>query len=54
MTEITKQQAKRFILTKQGLIGSYRFTGKKGALDYTDRRDASSSTRWMYAERTPN
>lgn len=34
MTEITKQQAKRFILTKQGLIGSCRFTGKKGALDY--------------------
>lgn len=34
MTEITKQQAKRFILTKQGLIGPYRFTGKKGALDY--------------------
>ncbi len=34
MTEISKQQAKRFILTKQGLIGSYRFTGKKGALDY--------------------
>ena len=31
---ITKQQAGRFILAKQGLIGSYRFVGKAGAYDY--------------------
>ena len=31
---ITKQQAAQFILSKQGLIGAYRFTGKTGAYDY--------------------
>ena len=31
---ITKQQAARFILAKQGLTGSYRFIGKEGAYDY--------------------
>lgn len=34
MRIITKQQATRFILIKQGLIGPYRFTGKGGAYDY--------------------
>ena len=34
MLTITKQQAAQFILVKQGLIGSYRFTGKAGAYDY--------------------
>ncbi len=34
MLTITKQQAGRFILAKQGLIGSYRFIGKSGAYDY--------------------
>ena len=34
MLTITKQQATQFILAKQGLIGSYRFTGKAGAYDY--------------------
>ncbi len=34
MMTITKQQAARFILAKQGLIGSYRFAGKSGAYDY--------------------
>ena len=31
---ITKQQAGRFILAKQGLIGSYKFIGKTGAYEY--------------------
>lgn len=31
---ITKQQARQFILAKQGLIGKYRFVGKSGALDF--------------------
>ena len=31
---ITRQQARQFILSKQGLIGSYRFAGKDGAYDY--------------------
>ena len=31
---ITKQQARQFILAKQGLIGAYRFCGKEGAYDY--------------------
>ena len=30
----TKEQARRFILLKHGLIGSYRFEGKSGALEY--------------------
>ena len=34
MLTITKQQAKQFILAKQGLIGSYHFVGKTGAYDY--------------------
>ena len=34
MLTITKQQAAQFILSKQGLIGSYIFTGKEGAYDY--------------------
>ena len=34
MITITKQQARQFILLKQGLIGTYRFTGKAGALAY--------------------
>ena len=34
MITITKQQARQFILAKQGLIGSYRFSGKDGALEY--------------------
>lgn len=34
MQTITKQQARQFILAKQGLIGSYRFIGKEGAYHY--------------------
>ena len=34
MQTITKKQAKRFILAKQGLIGSYRFIGKSGVYEY--------------------
>ncbi|MBO4477872.1 MAG: YcaQ family DNA glycosylase [Lachnospiraceae bacterium] len=34
MTTITKQQARQFILAKQGLIGAYRFAGKDGAYEY--------------------
>lgn len=34
MITISKQQARQFILSKQGLIGTYRFTGKEGAYDY--------------------
>ena len=34
MQTITKQQARQFILAKQGLSGSYRFTGKDGAYAY--------------------
>ena len=31
---ITREQAKRFVLSKQGLLGKYRFTGKEGAYQY--------------------
>ena len=34
MTALTKTQAREFILAKQGLLGNYRFSGKKGAYDY--------------------
>lgn len=34
MQTITKQQARQFILIKQGLLGSYRFVGKEGAFEY--------------------
>ena len=34
MKTITKEQARRFILAKQGLIGSYKFIGKNGAYEY--------------------
>ena len=34
MIELTKSQARRFILCKQGLLGKYRFSGKEGAYAY--------------------
>ncbi|MBO4415966.1 MAG: YcaQ family DNA glycosylase [Lachnospiraceae bacterium] len=34
MMIITKQQARQFILAKQGLIGTYRFLGKEGAASF--------------------
>ena len=34
MTTLTNQQARRFILLKQGLIGEYRFIGKLGILEF--------------------
>ena len=34
MKIITKEQARRFILLKQGLIGTYRYIGKQGAYDF--------------------
>ncbi len=34
MLSITKEQAKRFILSKQGLLGKHRFVGKPGAYAY--------------------
>ena len=37
MDMITRQQARQFILAKQGLIGAYRFSGKDGAYDYVQQ-----------------
>ena len=34
MIELTKRQARQFILLKQGLLGKYRFSGKEGAYNY--------------------
>ena len=34
MIELTKLQAREFILAKQGLLGSHRFSGKEGAYEY--------------------
>ena len=34
MINISRDQAKRFLLSKQGLIGKYRFAGKEGACQY--------------------
>ena len=34
MTVLTRKQAKLFILSKQGLLGSNRFFGKDGAYAY--------------------
>ena len=34
MFTLTNQQARQFILLKQGLLGDYRFTGKEGVLDF--------------------
>ncbi|MBR5985591.1 MAG: winged helix DNA-binding domain-containing protein, partial [Clostridia bacterium] len=34
MVTMTRQQARQFILAKQGLIGAHRFTGKSGALAF--------------------
>lgn len=31
---VTREQARRFILSKQGLLGGYRFAGKEGACQY--------------------
>lgn len=34
MITLTNRQARQFILRKQGLLGTYRFQGKQGALQY--------------------
>ena len=34
MISMTREQARRFILSKQGLLGHYRFVGKEGAYQY--------------------
>ena len=34
MIPLTKAQARRFLLLKQGLLGARRFEGKQGVLDY--------------------
>ena len=34
MFEVTKEQAKQFILSRQGLLGKHRFAGKDGAYQY--------------------
>ena len=34
MVTMTREQARRFILSKQGLLGKYRFVGKSGAYQY--------------------
>ena len=34
MLTITREQAERFILRKQGLLGKHRFAGKQGAYQY--------------------
>ena len=34
MIELTKIQARQFILAAQGLLGSYRFSGKDGAYEF--------------------
>ena len=34
MVTMTREQARRFILRKQGLLGKYRFVGKSGAYQY--------------------
>ena len=34
MLKITQEQARRFMLCKQGLLGKYRFSGKQGAYAY--------------------
>ena len=31
---LTLDEAKRFILYKQGLLGEHRFSGKEGVLDF--------------------
>ena len=37
MDMITRQQARQFILAKQGLIGAYMFSGKDGAYEYVHK-----------------
>ena len=37
MITMTREQARRFILSKQGLLGQYRFAGKEGAYRYIRR-----------------
>lgn len=34
---LTKEQARQFILIKQGLLGSYRFHGKEGIIEYINQ-----------------
>ena len=50
MLTITQEQARQFILLKQGLLGEHRFAGKAGAY----RPDAFSMIRWTSAAGTPS
>ena len=45
MTELTKVQAREFILAKQGLLGAYRFAGKKALMPIFGKRDVSNMIR---------
>ena len=41
MLTITREQAQRFILSKQGLLGKHRFAGKSGAYQYVRQAGCS-------------
>ena len=48
--EITREQAGRFMLLKQGLLGSYRFYGKEGAgplPNHESRKELSETVTYM-------
>ncbi|WP_245947993.1 hypothetical protein [Paenibacillus sambharensis] len=34
MIQLTKRQARQFLLLKHGLLGEYKFSGKQGVLDF--------------------
>ena len=54
MLTITKQQARQFILAKQGLIGAIVLSEKMGHMLLSARPDASSMILPMYAARMRN
>lgn len=37
MIQLTKQQARQFLLLKHGLMNSYRFVGKQGVVDFVSQ-----------------
>lgn len=42
---LANEQARRFLLLKQGLLGDYKYSDKQGVLDYIDGDPEVSSGR---------
>ena len=54
MLTVTLDQARQFMLLKQGLLGKHRFAGKTVRISMSARPAAFSTIRWTSAAGMPN